>query len=186
MNMKRILLICILCSAKMFLNAQDAGIKTNLLYDATATFNLGLEIGLGTKTSLDISGNYNPWDFSNNKRWKHWMVQPELRFWFCERFNGHFLGIHAHGGEFNLNKLDLSDNMKNHNYQGEFYGGGLSYGYQLILSNRWGLEASIGAGYAHIEYDKYPCTECGTRIKSDTRNYWGPTKAAISLIYFIF
>ena len=40
--------------------AQKVAVKTNLLYDATTTMNLGLEIGLGKKWSLDLSGNYNP------------------------------------------------------------------------------------------------------------------------------
>ena len=43
--------------------AQKVAVKTNLLYDATTTMNLGLEIGLGKKWSLDLSGNYNPWKF---------------------------------------------------------------------------------------------------------------------------
>lgn len=184
--MKQILMIILFCASGLPLTAQHAGLKTNLLYDATATFNLGVEIGLGKSTSLDISGNYNPWDFPDNKRWKHWLIQPELRFWLCEKFNGSFWGLHAHTGQFNLNKLDLSDNMKEHNYQGDFYGGGLSYGYQWILSNRWSLEAVIGAGFTHLKYNKYPCTDCGTLEKSDTRNYWGPTKVAVSFIYFIF
>ncbi len=185
--MKQTIMFLLCIMGFLNLNAQTMGIKTNILYDATATFNLGAEIGLGKRTSLDISGNYNPWDFSNNKRWKHWLVQPEFRYWLCERFNGHFFGIHAHVGQFNVNKLDLfSDNLKNHNYQGDFYGGGISYGYQWMLSTRWSIEASLGVGYAHVKYDKYPCTECGTIEKSDTRNYWGPTKAAVSIVYYIF
>ena len=35
--------------------AQKVAVKTNLLYDATTTMNLGLEIGLGKKWSLDLS-----------------------------------------------------------------------------------------------------------------------------------
>ena len=35
--------------------------KSNLLYDATTTMNLGLEIGLARKWTLDIPVNYNPW-----------------------------------------------------------------------------------------------------------------------------
>ena len=48
-------------------------IKTNALYWATSTPNLGLEIGLAKKLTLDISGNYNPWKFSDNKQLKHWL-----------------------------------------------------------------------------------------------------------------
>ena len=52
--------------------AQKVAVKTNLLYDATTTMNLGLEIGLGKKWSLDLSGNYNPWKFDDETRLRHW------------------------------------------------------------------------------------------------------------------
>ena len=54
--------------------AQKVAVKTNLLYDATTTMNLGLEIGLGKKWSLDLSGNYNPWKFDDETRLRHWGV----------------------------------------------------------------------------------------------------------------
>ena len=43
--------------------AQKVALKSNLLYDATTTMNLGLEIGLARKWTLDIPVNYNPWNF---------------------------------------------------------------------------------------------------------------------------
>ena len=60
-------------------------IKTNALYWATSTPNLGFEVGLAKKITLDVSGNYNPWKFGNDRQIKHWLVQPELRYWLCER-----------------------------------------------------------------------------------------------------
>lgn len=60
--------------------AQKVAVKTNLLYDATSTINLGTEFGLSPKWTLDVSANYNPWTYSNNKKWKHWLVQPEARY----------------------------------------------------------------------------------------------------------
>ena len=39
----------------------DVAIKTNLLYDATATINAGLEIGLAPRWTIDLSGNFNAW-----------------------------------------------------------------------------------------------------------------------------
>ena len=53
-------------------------IKTNALYWATSTPNLGFEVGLAKKITLDVSGNYNPWKFGNDCQIKHWLVQPEL------------------------------------------------------------------------------------------------------------
>ena len=52
-------------------------IKTNALYWATSTPNLGFEVGLAKKLTLDISGNYNPWKFGDERQIKHWLVQPE-------------------------------------------------------------------------------------------------------------
>ena len=63
------------------------------LYDLTTTINLGAEVRLAPKWTLDLSGNYNAWSFKNDKKWKHWMAQPEARYWLCEAFNGHFLGL---------------------------------------------------------------------------------------------
>lgn len=160
-------------------------LKTNVLYDATATFNLGFEQKLNQKWTLDVSANYNPWTFSNNKKWKHVLVQPEARYWLCESFNGTFLGVHAHWGQFNVGGLGINDNMKDHRYQGWLLGAGVSIGHQWILTNRLSLEASIGVGYAYMDFEKFECGNCGEKLGDKTRHYVGPTKAALSLIYVI-
>ena len=41
--------------------AQRWAVKSNLLYDAATTVNLGVEAALGRRVTLDVSGNYNPW-----------------------------------------------------------------------------------------------------------------------------
>ena len=48
-------------------SAQKFAIKSNLLYDATATINLGIEAGLSEKFTFDLSANYNPFQFADNK-----------------------------------------------------------------------------------------------------------------------
>ncbi|NDV56949.1 DUF3575 domain-containing protein [Bacteroides sp. 519] len=167
----------------------SVALKTNILYGATLTPNLALEIGLGKKTTLEFGGGYNFYEPSSGKHWKHWLVQPEFRYWFCERFNGTFLGIHALGGEYNFAKINLPlavfDDLKDYRYEGHYYGGGISIGYQWILGKRWNFEASVGAGYVRVHYDKYRCTSCGSAIDTGTKNYWGPTKATISLLFFL-
>lgn len=169
-------------------NAQKAAIKNNLLYDATATPNLALEMALSRKTTLELGAGVNWFDFSDNRKAKHVLLQPELRWWTCDVFNGHFFGVHAHGAQFNVGGWDIPvgrlDAFKDNRYQGYLYGGGISYGYQWVLSPRWNFELSAGGGYARIHYDEYPCADCGTKIDEGKYNYWGVTKAAISLIYF--
>ena len=66
-------------------SAQQVGIKTNLLYDAALSPNLGIEIQTAPRWSFDLSGNLNAWTVKGHK-WKHWLVQPEMRYWLCEGF----------------------------------------------------------------------------------------------------
>ncbi len=167
---------------------QGVSIKTNLLYDATTTFNLGAEFRLGKKMTLDIPVNYNPWTFSDNKKWKHILVQPEIRKWTRQAFQGHFFGLHGHYSSYNVGGLDnppFSEYMNTHRLEGWLVGAGISYGYRWNFSHRWGMEAIIGIGYAYLSYDKYPCYHCGEKQGSASKNYVGPTKAGISLIYHI-
>lgn len=169
-----------------------AGIKTNLLYDATATVNLGSEIGLAPKWTLDVSANYNGWTLSHDRRWKHWAIQPEVRYWFCDRFAGHFVGAHIHGGQYNIGGIDGVYNLfgtdarklRDTRYQGWFAGAGIAYGYAWILNRNWNIETEIGVGYSYTRYDRFRCAGCGKKIETDkSHHYVGPTKAAVNLVY---
>lgn len=188
MKRKTLLLGLLFLSTALLTHAQKVAIKTNLAADATSTINLGAEFGLKKKTTLDFYVNYNPWELGGGKKFKHLLVQPEFRYWFCERFSGHFIGVHAHGGVFNVGGVTMPfglwKGLKENRYEGELYGGGISYGYQWVLGDHWNIEGNIGVGYAHIKYDRYQCKNCGKLLdKGRNYNYWGPTKAAVSLVY---
>lgn len=170
----------------------QVGIKTNAIYGALATANIGGELAVAPKWSLEVTGNLNAWSTSGEKKWKHWMIQPGARYWFCNHFAGHFVGIHAHGGQYNIGGLhngirflgtDFSK-LSDSRYQGWFIGAGISYGYAWILGRHWNLEAEIGVGYSYTRFDRYPCAVCGDKIESRRpHNYIGPTKVALNLVY---
>lgn len=172
-----------------FLYSQEIGMKTNIAYWATTTPNLGMEFAFNDKNSLEINGGLNLFEFSNNKKIKHWLIQPELRWWFNKPFNGHFLGAHTHGAQFNVGGWDIPigrfDIFRDKRYEGYLYGGGLSYGYQWVLTNRLNFEFNIGAGYARIHYNEYTCKDCGTKMNEGNYNYWGITKLGLSIFYLI-
>ena len=88
------------------MKSQTIAVKSNLLYDLTSSINAGIELGLSPHWTLDISGNYNGWTMSHDRRWKHWAVQPEVRYWLCDRFGAHFFGAHLHGGQYNIGGFD--------------------------------------------------------------------------------
>ena len=171
--------------------AQNVAVKTNLLYDALLTPSLGVEFGLAPRWSFDLSGQFNGWTINQHK-WKHWLVQPEFRYWFCEHFTGHFIGGHLLGGQYNMGNIkngisflgsDLSK-LTDNRYQGWDVGLGFVYGYSFILGRHWNLELELGVGYVYTRYDVFECKDCGKKVLSDQpHHYVGPTKAAINLVY---
>jgi outer membrane protein OmpA-like peptidoglycan-associated protein len=166
---------------------QSWNVKTNLLYDATATFNLGFEVRTGERTSLDVPLSYNPFEFSENRKWKHFLIQPEIRRWLGDgAFDGHFLGAHAHYAYYNVGNLPsgpFSEFMRDHRFQGWLAGIGVSYGYRLNFRNSpLALEATIGLGYAYQDYKTYECPRCGELLGSASKHYFGPTKIGVSLV----
>ena len=183
------LLLGLLCCTNV--KAQDVAIKTNLLYDATATVNLGAEIGIAPKWTLDISGNLNAWNIDEDTKWRHWLLQPEARYWFCDRFSGHFVAAHALAGQFNFGGIknniswlgtDFSQ-LSDKRYQGYGLGLGVAYGYAFIINKHWNFELEIGLGYVYQNFDIFNCSGCGRHVGSGSNHYFGPTKAAINLVY---
>ncbi len=194
MKFKRIirLIVVIMGLSVGKVSAQGIALKTNALYWGTTTPNLGIEVTLAPKWTLDLSGGYNPWTFSDNKKWKHWLVQPELRYWLCEKMGGHFLGLHIHGGQYNIGKVNTDfklfgtdfSKFKDFRFEGWFIGAGIAYGYAWMLSKHWNLETEIGLGYSYTRYDRYQCPECGSKLEDGKKHhYLGPTKAAINIVY---
>lgn len=176
-------------------SGQVVSVKTNLLYGGlTGTPNLGAEFGLSPRLTLDVSGGYNPFGLSgskaDNKKLVHWIVQPELRYWTCRRFGGHFFGVHALYSDYNISgkKLPLlfGSGSQAYRFQGTAVGSGLSYGYQWVIGKHWNIEFTLGAGAVYMKHDKYDCARCGDKIRSGQRRmYYGPTKAGITLVYVI-
>ena len=112
--------------------APVVGLKTNLPYWGTATFNAGLEFRLAKKWSLDIEAGFNPFDGKNDdgtydRSLKHLRIQPELRYWFCEANNGHFLGLHVPYYLYNVADVKLIG-LEDERREGWGAGVGLSYG----------------------------------------------------------
>lgn len=171
--------------------AQSVGVKANVLSALAANIHAGVEVGLDQRWTMDISGSFNAWDMSNGRKWKHWMLQPEMRYWLCDRYIGHFFGFHLHGGQYNIGGLknglsflgtDFSK-LSDSRYQGWFAGAGIAYGYAWPLSKYWNLEAEIGLGYSYADYEKYPCAHCGDKEDEGNHSYLGVTKAALNLVY---
>ena len=177
-------------------NPPAFAVKTNLVYAATTTPNFGVEFGLGQKTTLELSGGFNPWGkepvadengiLSDEKKLKHWLGRSELKYWLSSRFNGHYLGIQALYTDFDIHGYDIPLLLDKEFYNdGTAFGGGVSYGYHWVLSKRWGVEFNAGVGVLQVDYNEKTCDTCddeATRIK---KTYFGPIGAGIKFVFII-
>lgn len=82
-------------------SAQHTAVKTNALYWATTTPNLAVETKLARKWTGELSVGWNPFAFSDNRKIKHIAVQPEVRYWLCSPYVGHFLAAHLIYSHYN-------------------------------------------------------------------------------------
>lgn len=166
-------------------------LRIDALYGGvTLTPNLSAEIGLSRRSTLEITGSYNPWNregsVNNNDKFVHWLVRPEYRYWFCERFSGHYIGAHVFYSKYNIGGYNVPMLFdKEYRNEGYAYGAGIVYGYNLSLAKRWGLEFTAGVGVARLEYDRYDCEFCSRDSEPKTKTYLGPTRLGISLVFII-
>lgn len=154
-------------------------LKTNLPFLAVAVQNLAVEVKVHNHISIDFPIMWSIGDIEREHGLRTIAFQPEGRWWLKSAGKGHFFGLHVHAAWFNLKWEDTR-------YQTEkqpLLGAGISYGYKLPFSRHWGAEFTLGAGYANMEYNTYYNIENGARLDTRKRNYWGLTRAGISLVY---
>ena len=192
MLLRKLMLMALGLFASTCLFGQVA-LKTNVPMDALLIPNLGVEVGISKKWTIDVPVYFNPWSYKTTENGvgermlKLAMVSPEMRYWFCDKFNGHFVGAHAMAGVFKTTGLNLPfspfEDVAQYRYKGSFYGAGASWGYQFILGKHWNLGLNLGLGYAYIDWEKFECEDCGKKMPDGNDHYVGPTKAALNLIY---
>lgn len=157
-------------------------VKTNALFLAALTANVGFETELWRRWSLDVPIWYSPYDIKPTRKLRLLAVQPEIRHWLKKAGKGHFFGLHTHIVGFNV---AVNDHGRYQDPNHALWGMGLSYGYvtHLDKAGRWGLEFNIGGGFAEYDYDTYHNRPNGARFRSGSNFYWGVTRAGISFSY---
>lgn len=170
--------------------------KTNLLYDAALIPNIGLEFPVSRHLSINADWMYAWW--SNHDKNRHWRIYGGdlgLRYYFSsgcrDRWNltGHHIGLYGQVLVFQIafGGKGYITGIPGENLWGKPYlGGGVEYGYTKRIGRRLNLDFSLGIGYMAGEYRVYrPDQGHYLWQSSHKRNWFGPTKAEISLQWLI-
>ncbi len=140
------------------------GIKTNLFYWAGITPelkhrdfipNIELEWYFNRHWSLNVDGAYVYTHNYNNdqEQWGVSSIAMEPRFWLngSNCFTGIYVGVYGLIGQFDVKLNTISE----YGHTGDFHEGGISLGYYLPLSSRWGIEVGGRFGYRAVRGDIY-------------------------------
>ena len=165
--------------------AEDAdsytlSLRANLLRWATLTPDVGIEWRITPSVGIAVNGSWTSWTWQDNdRRYALWEVAPEVRYYMGKEKRG-YLGAMFKAGQFNY-KLSATGK------QGDLMGGGITGGYQLRLSDALSLDFNVAVGCLHADYEKYEVID-GVRVRrgTETKNWWGPVNAGVTLVWKLF
>lgn len=164
-------LLLVVCGIPCF--AQGISVRNNLIWDATGTANIGIEIPvsnnwtIGTNAAIKTWPRFFVWDTGTKedpRQWKYFLVAPEVRYWPGKVYEGWFFGgdlIYSHYNAAKINPLGLFKDLKDQRHQGDFYGGGVFAGHSWWLSDHFRIEAEAGIGAGYKNAKAYECQHCG-------------------------
>lgn len=158
-------------------------LRTNLLYDVALIPNIGVEYSFAPNWSISGDWMHAWWSRNSSHRyWRCYGVEIGLRRYFGDKpFSGHHVGLYGQGLTYDF---ELSGNGRQSD--GMSFGGGIEYGYSLPLGRCLNLDFSIGFGYFGGRYKEYePMDECYVWQATRRLNWFGPTRAGISLVWII-
>ncbi len=170
-------------------------LKTNMLYDALLIPNIGTELHIGQGWSVGCNWMYSWW--KNDTRHNYWRIyggELGIRKYIGRRatknpLTGHHLGIYSQiltydfetGGRGYMAGTPGGTLLDKANYTV-----GLEYGYSLPVNRKLSIDFTLGAGYMTGQYHEYlPLDGCNVWQSTKQRRWFGPTKAEISLVWFV-
>ena len=195
-------------------SAQTMALRTNLLYDATLSPNLGVEVRVDSTWSAGINFGLNAWDIDKqkNKKWRHFLIAPNVRHYFGQkrdslciygtRTDGTFGVlrdsvvirrvnyfetnlIYSHYNVGNTRiPFGLYSAVKNRRLQGDLLALGAKYGYSWILARDWRIEAEAGIAIGYAWFKENDCDHCGTYYGKGDRIFLLP-QLGINVVYII-
>lgn len=176
---------------------KSQAIKTNAPFTLTGNPNIGVEWTVGRQLTVNADVMWMPYMFKKNEEVFRVLVGSiDFRYYLNPKYyytndlwDGFYVGPYAMAGNFNIGLKNKNEEKTSYRRKGWGVSAGVTAGYKFYLSSRFRIDANIGIGYAHLQYDKFQLggefVDFPEEIKK-TKSYIGPTKIGVSLVYNIF
>lgn len=155
-------------------------IRANALGWAGAVANIGFETALSKHMTFVAEGYYSPFWNLDDFRMRGYNLTPELRYYFCEKFNKHYVGVHGNYADYSRLQLGGGKHIR----EGIAYGAGVTYGHTWIFNHSWSFDLFAGVGWWHMKNDIYSRCEPDFLIQKDVvENKIGLSRLGASFAY---
>lgn len=177
--------------------AQAQAIKTNMPFLITGNPNIGVEWTVGRQLTVNVDAMWMPYMFKKHEEvFRVLSGSVDFRYYLNPKYyytndlwDGFYVGPYAMAGNFNIGLKEKDEDKTSYRRRGWGLSAGITTGYKFYLSSRFRIDANIGVGYAHLQYDKYQLGGQYADFKLEskkTKSWIGPTKIGVSLVYNIF
>lgn len=174
-----LLCLMVFASVPSIMTAQRISLKTNALYWAAASPNLGTEFRVNRHITLSLEAAMNRLKVGSDLNTRAFEFSPEIRYWFSGRpQTGHAIGLMGTACDYKV-----MFNKKWH--EGDVFGAGVTYAYSFVLSRHWSLETSLGVGLARIREKKYESDATPPGSLNNLKWTLAPLKAGVSFVYIL-
>ena len=166
-------------------------LRTNLLYDATLSPNLGVEVRVDSAWTVGLLAGINAWDVdkAKNRKWRHMLFSLRARKFLNDSvFHKGYIEADVIYSHFNVGNVKfpfgLYKSVRDRRLQGDLIALGGKYGYSWILARDWRIEAEAGVAVGYAWFKEYDCPHCGTFLGKDCRIFLLP-QLGINIVYII-
>ena len=181
-------MVLLLCFGSLAYAQRNVAVRNNLIYDLTGTPNLGVDVRVSPHWTLGLTGGYRPWptDDKKERKWRHLLIAPELRWWPDSTFHKGYWGTNLIYSHYNVGNvkfpLGLYKDVRDHRVEGDLFAIGLFYGRSWRISRYFRMEGELGAALGYAWFKKYDCTHCGTYYGKDNKLFFIP-KLTLNIVY---
>lgn len=166
-------------------------LRTNLLYDATLSPNIGVDVRVDSTWTVGLLAGINAWDIDKekNKKWRHMLFSLRARKFLNDSvFHKGYIEADVIYSHFNVGNVKfpfgLYKSVRDRRLQGDLVALGGKYGYSWILARNWRIEAEAGVAVGYAWFKEYDCPHCGTFLGNGDRIFLLP-QLGINVVYII-
>ena len=167
---------------------ENFAVRNNFIYDISGTLNLGADVRVSPHWTMGLNAGYRPWptDDKTTRKWKHFLIAPELRYWTDSTFHRSYWGTNVFYSHYNVGHVTfpfgLYKTVRDHRIQGDLIGLGAFYGRSWRLNRYFRLEGELGLGIGYTWAKKYECAHCGAYEGKHNKPFLIP-KLTLNVVY---